>query len=417
MGKDNKALIDTKYISVRGARLHNLKNIDVDIPRHKFTVITGVSGSGKSSLAFDTVYAEGQRRFVESLSSYARQFLERMHKPDADSVTGIPPAIAIEQNTLQRNPRSTVGTNTEIYDYLRILFGRVGETICYNCGAKVKRDSPESIVDDISDFEEGDKIYILFPITDVSETLKQSLDNFREKGFFRIVKKNSFELIDLETDDFDYKDKPEDIYILADRLIYRKDEENITRLTDSVELAYNTGAERVAIANLNRDKFYHFSGEFECSKCDIIYEEPDPKLFSFNNPHGACPKCQGFGRTIGIDEDLVISDRSKSIRMNAIGPFKGETMSKYLRMLIRIAPDHGIDIDAPISELTDEQWKIIWDGTKGFPGINGFFAMLEEKSYKMHYRVMLSRYPRLHYMQSLRRLQVADISKAGIRFW
>lgn len=392
MGKENIVKSENKFISVRGARLHNLKNVDVDIPRHKFTVITGVSGSGKSSLAFDTIYAEGQRRFVESLSSYARQFLERMHKPDADSVTGIPPAIAIEQNTLQRNPRSTVGTNTEIYDYLRILFGRVGETICYSCGEKVKRDSPESIVDDISKFDDGDKIFILFPIADTTETLKNSLDNYREKGFFRIVKKNSFELTDLETDDYDYRDKPEDIYILADRLIYRKDEENITRLTDSVELAFNNGSERVAIANLSMGKFFYFSGGYECSNCDIIYEEPDPKLFSFNNPHGACPKCQGFGRTIGIDEDMVIPDRSKSIRMNAIGPFKGETMSKYLRMLIRIAPDHGIDIDAPISELSDEQWKIIWDGTKGFPGINGFFAMLEEKSYKMHYRVMLSRY-------------------------
>lgn len=385
---------NVKYISIRGARLHNLKNVSADIPRNKFTVITGVSGSGKSSLAFDTLYAEGQRRFVESLSSYARQFLERMHKPDADSITGIPPAIAIQQNVYSRNPRSTVGTTTEIYDYIRVLYGRIGETICYQCGKKVRKDTPTSVLDELMTHEDGTKLYILFPITENLKEGEQELSILKEEGFFRIVNSQTFDVIDLnDATGFDLHELTKTQYFaLADRLVLRRDADSITRITDSLELAFGKGKGRIAVGILDSKELIRYSSIYECAQDQIVYEEPDPKLFSFNNPQGACPKCQGFGRTIGIDEDLVFPDRSRSISKNAIHPYKGETMSKYQRALIKIAPKFGIDVDAPISELTDEQMKIIWEGYGAYPGLDDFFKMLEEKSYKMHYRVMLSRY-------------------------
>lgn len=384
---DNK-----KYIKVRGAKLHNLKNVDVDIPRNKITVISGVSGSGKSTLAFDTIYAEGQRRFVESLSSYARQFLERMHKPDCDSITGIPPAIAIQQNVHTRNPRSTVGTTTEIYDYLRLLFGRIGKTICYNCGNLVKRDTPQSIVSELLSYNEGDRIYIAFPFPENIRDMRTYSELYKEAGYFRLIDTKTYSVY--ESDDVkSYKSiNIETTAVLVDRLVLNHNEESKTRLTDSVEASFNMSQGKCIVINSTTKENKLFSNVFECTPCGIVYEEPDPKLFAFNNPHGACPKCQGFGRTIGIDESLVIPDPSKSIRQGAIHPFKGEAMSIYQRDLIRIAPKHKIDIDEPLFNLSDEQMRVIWEGDGSFEGINGFFETLEQGKHKMHYRIISSRY-------------------------
>ncbi|MFP4370438.1 MAG: excinuclease ABC subunit UvrA [Candidatus Kapaibacterium sp.] len=381
-----------KFISVKGAKLHNLKNIDVDIPRNKFTVITGVSGSGKSSLAFDTIYAEGQRRFVESLSAYARQFLERMAKPDVDSITGLPPAIAIEQRVPNKNPRSTVGTTTEIYDYLRILYGRIGTTICRECGAIVRKDTPDSAAKEIAKYPEATKLYLLFPLSEQATSLKNELSEFRKRGYFRIIKKDCNDIIDIEQDEIPDNLRPDDIYVVADRIALRYDEESMSRLTDSLENAFRAGSGRAAVRILDEGSTRKFSTIFECSECEIVYSEPEPKLFSFNNPFGACPHCQGFGRTVGIDEELVIPDRSRSIKQNAIMPFKTQTHSKHLEALLKIAPKYGINPDEPIDNLTDDQMKIVWDGVEKYIGINGFFSMLEEKNYKLHYRVLLSKY-------------------------
>jgi len=391
--KTQKGIKDkAKIISVRGARLHNLKNVDADIPRNKLTVITGVSGSGKSSLAFDTIYAEGQRRFVESLSSYARQFLERMHKPDCDSISGIPPAIAIQQNVQSRNPRSTVGTTTEIYDYLRMLYGRIGKTICYGCGRDVVKDTPQMIVESVMNFEEGSRVYIAFPFPESARDIKNYIELYKEAGYFR--------LINLEDNTIVESDRPEvkkdldalNSAVLVDRIVFKNNDDIKTRLTDSIEASFKMANGRCFIINTSTNETFKYTSNYECSYCGIVYEEPDPKIFSFNNPHGACPKCQGFGRTIGIDESLVIPDYSKSIRQGAIHPFKGETMSKYQRDLFRIAPKFNIDLDTPIFNLTEEQMNVLWEGSGDYEGINGFFTMLEESTHKMHYRILLSRY-------------------------
>ena len=381
-----------KYISVRGARLHNLKGVDVDIPRNKLTVVSGVSGSGKSTLAFDTIYAEGQRRFVESLSSYARQFLERMHKPDADSITGIPPAIAIQQNVHTRNPRSTVGTTTEIYDYLRLLYGRVGKTICYHCEKEVRRDTPQYVVDEILKFNEGERFYIAFPFPESARDIRQYLDLYKEAGYFRYINFDTFDVVN--ADDKNIHNVIDNIIgaVVVDRLVFSNTDELRTRLTDSVEAAFKMSSGKCILLNTSTREILHFSTAYECSDCKIVYEEPDPKLFSFNNPHGACPKCQGFGRTIGIDENLVIPDMSKSIRQGAIHPFKGDVMSKYQRELIRIAQQCSIDLDEPYYNLSEKQKNIIWKGYEDFEGLDGFFEMLEEGVHKMQYRIMLSRY-------------------------
>ncbi|MFH1049496.1 MAG: excinuclease ABC subunit UvrA [bacterium] len=389
MNKDNN--IKKKYIAVRGARLHNLKNIDVNIPHNKLTVITGVSGSGKSTLAFDTIYAEGQRRFVESLSAYARQFLERMAKPDVDSVTGIPPAIAIEQKPASRNPRSTVGTTTEIYDYLRLLFGRIGNTFCKDCGQLVKRDNPTSVVEELLKYNDDDTIYILFPFSQHSE-ISEEIDKFKGMGFFRLLDKNTNELINLEEVSDLKKIKKENHLILADRFKLQNDKESITRITDSIELSFRAGEGRIEIRNITTGENKKFSKEFECTHCDIPYFEPEPRLFAFNNPYGACPHCQGFGRTMGIDEELVIPDKTRSISRGAIHPFNTETNAKHLRALIKVAAKYSIPVNEPISSLTKSQLDIIWDGTKDYIGINGFFKYLEDNSYKMHYRILMSRY-------------------------
>lgn len=382
-----------KYISIRKARLHNLKNIDIDIPRNTFTVITGVSGSGKSSLAFDTIYAEGQRRFVESLSSYARQFLERMHKPDADSISGIPPAVAIGQNKLQKNPRSTVGTTTEIYDYLRVLYGRIGKVICHKCGKEVKKDTPENITLELYDlWDTGDKLFILFPLFGNSTEMEIELVRLREEGFYRLVDKKTFEIIDIENDGLPPRNKLKNMLILVDRLILKDTDEIKSRITDSLEQSFNFGDRKLAVYNLTINEIKFFSNIFECAECGIVYDEPEPRLFSFNNPHGACPNCQGFGMTTGIDDALVFPDLSKSINNDAIYPFRGEVFSKYKRQLIRIASFLNLNVNKPISKFTEEEYAILWNGAKGYLGLDKFFEMLENDKHKMHYRILLSKY-------------------------
>lgn len=382
----------SKNISIKGARLHNLKNISVDIPRNRLTVVTGVSGSGKSSLAFDTLYAEGQRRFVESLSSYARQFLERMHKPEVDSISGLPPAIAIEQHTPQKNPRSTVGTTTEIYDYLRLLYGRIGTTFCRLSGLEVKKDTPQSVVEALLALEEGTKLYVLFALPDNAKDKASELEKLVDLGFYRLYFETKDEIAEIDKGSIDKKLMKENFLILSDRLIVRHDEETKSRLTDSIESAMKNGGGRIEVRNLSGGQVMKFSSLYECNVSGRQYVEPEPKLFAFNTPFGACPNCQGFGRSIGIDEDLVIPDRSVSIRRGAIAPFKGEQHSLYLEDLIDIAEEYGIPLDIPIGQLTKKQADIIWNGAGSYAGINGFFKMIEEKSYKVQHRVLMSRY-------------------------
>lgn len=381
-----------KAIKVRSARINNLKGVSIDIPRNSLTVVTGVSGSGKSSLAFDTIYAEGQRRFVESLSAYARQFLERMNKPDVDSITGLPPAIAIEQRPPSKNPRSTVGTTTEIYDYLRLLFGRIGRTYCKSCGNPVEKDSTASVMKRLKKLGEGAKLYILFQMSPRITNIREELEKFRRKGFFRVVLEDSDKIIDLENEKLQAGVFADDIYILADRLVYREDEDTLARLADSVETAFQYGEGRMTVRHLNEQKTYKFSEHYECAACETIYMQPEPRLFSFNNPYGACPNCQGFGRTVGIDDELVFPDKALSLKKNAIHPFKSQGFSQHQRALLKIAPKYNIPVDKPVYSLTEEQMKIVREGKDDYIGVNGFFRMLEEKSYKIHYRVLLSRY-------------------------
>ncbi len=381
-----------RYISIRGASQHNLKNVDVDIPHNKLTVVTGLSGSGKSTLAFDTLYAEGQRRFVESLSAYARQFLERMEKPDVESISGLPPAVAIEQRKQGRNPRSTVGTVTEVYDYLRLLYGRIGVTRCRSCDKIVKKDSADSVVKRLTALKEGTKIYILAPLSRQTRYIAREFKKFKEAGYFRFVKEGSTEIHKFEDIDV-YRDAlPEEIFILIDRLVISKDEETVTRLTDSIEQAFVAGESRLRVVLLDSGRTLNFSKRYECADCDILYVEPEPRLFSFNNPFGACPVCQGFGRTIGIDEDLVIPDKSKSLGKGAVVPFRTPRFSEYQIALVKEAEKNGIPLDIPYLSLTDEQKAFVFEGHGDYPGINGFFQMLEDNNYKMHYRVLISRY-------------------------
>ena len=378
-------------IIIRGARVHNLKNVNLTLPRNKLIVFTGVSGSGKSSLAFDTIYAEGQRRYVESLSSYARQFLERMEKPDVDSIQGISPAIAIEQKTTSRNPRSTVATSTEIYDYLRLLFGRIGQTYCRVCGKLVNRDTVTTAVDRIQQEPDGSKVYVMFPMHEhAGRTMKEEIHVLKERGFFRLVVDG--ELIDLNEQIFKTKSK-KNIHILVDRLIVRRnDKENATRLADSVQTAFEEGSGYAHVYILEKKQLLRFSLHFECIDDGIRYEDPEPRLFSFNNPVGACPTCQGFGRIIGIDMDLVVPDPSKTIRQGAILPWTFPRWRENLFDLVRVEKEAHVPLDVPFNELTKEQLAVVMNGCKGFDGINKYFKYIERKSYKLHYRVFLSRF-------------------------
>lgn len=377
---------------IKGARVHNLKNISVEIPRNKFIIITGVSGSGKSSLAFDTIYAEGQRRYVESLSAYARQFLERMDKPDVDVIQGMSPAIAIEQKTNTRNPRSTVATTTEIYDYLRLLFARVGKTYCTLCGREIKKDSVQSVVERMTQEPDGAKFYIMFPLrVHEGKSAAQEIETIKQRGFFRFVVND--EVIDTNETSLKPKSKS-DIKILVDRFIYRAgDTSSLNRLADSIQTAFVEGEGYCSVYVLDTKETLNFSQHFECPVDKIRYEEPEPHLFSFNSPIGACKKCQGFGRSVGLDMDAVVPDAGLTLKEGAIQPWRTPRFMNNLRDLARIAHLAGVPMNVPFKNLTPEQLNIVMNGYgNDFDGINGFFKMVERKAYKIQYRVLLSRY-------------------------
>jgi excinuclease ABC subunit A len=421
-GKGGAAVMaDADEIRVRGARVHNLKNIDFTIPHNAITVMTGVSGSGKSSLAFDTLYAEGQRRYIESLSAYARQFLERIEKPDVDEVTGIAPAISIRQKNSTRNPRSTVATATEIYDYLRLLFARIGHTYCLNDGEEVRRDTVDEIAARVMALPEGRRFYVLYELKPGSDTssgnsgaaktgvaaarakkkpaqelIRESLLSLRKRGFNRLYQGGRvFEFsTPEELLDVDFA-KP--VYVLVDRLATGP--EVRPRLVDSVEIAYREGRgeailEFVPETEGAAPERLIFNERFTCKKCLTEYQEPEPRLFSFNNPYGACPRCQGFGNTVDFDLDRVIPDKSKSLADGAIEPW---TKPRYRPLAVemkKFARAKGIPVDVPFRELTTAQRSAILDGDKreGYEGVKGFFGWLERKKYKLHVRVFLSRY-------------------------
>ena len=380
---------ENNYISIKGARVNNLKNIDVDIPRNKLVVITGLSGSGKSSLAFDTLYAEGQRRYVESLSSYARQFLGRMSKPECDFIKGIPPAIAIEQKVNSRNPRSTVGTSTEIYEYLRLLYSRVGRTYSPVSGQEVKKHSTEDIINCMLSHPEGTRYTVLTPIhLREDRSLQQQLEIDLKQGFNRIEVNGEMKRID------EYKPVAGDeVYLLVDRMAVADTKDAISRLTDSAETAMYEGDGTCMLRFYLPDgttQLFSFSTKFEAD--GITFEEPNDQMFSFNSPIGACPTCEGFGKVIGIDEHLVVPDSSLSVYEGAIVCWRGEKMGEWKEELIHNAEKFDFPIFTPYYELTDKQRRLLWEGNQYFHGINDFFKMLEENQYKIQYRVMLARY-------------------------
>ncbi|GAL67022.1 excinuclease ABC subunit UvrA [Jejuia pallidilutea] len=374
-------------IIIKGAKLHNLKNIDVVIPRNKLVVITGLSGSGKSSLAFDTLYAEGQRRYVESLSSYARQFLGRLNKPKVDYIKGIAPAIAIEQKVNSTNPRSTVGTTTEIYDYLKLLFARIGKTYSPISGEEVKKNTVNDVLNHIMSFQERDKLLLLAPIyLEEGRTMADKLKTLQQQGYARVKVNNEVVRID------DIKTAPEQetVLLVVDRIIVKHEEDFKNRLADAIQTAFFEGKGECIVENLNDSKQHTFSNKFELDGMSFL--EPNVHLFSFNNPYGACPKCEGYGDIIGIDEDLVIPNTGLSVYENAIFPWRGDSMSWYKEQLVNKSHKFNFPIHKPYFELSAEQKQLIWDGNQYFEGLNSFFAELEAKAYKIQNRVMLSRY-------------------------
>lgn len=385
---------ESNSISIKGAKVNNLKNIDVDIPRNKLVVITGLSGSGKSSLAFDTLYAEGQRRYVESLSSYARQFLGRMSKPECDFIKGIPPAIAIEQKVNSRNPRSTVGTSTEIYEYLRLLYARVGKTYSPVSGQLVKKHSIEDIVNCMLSFPKGTKYTVLSPIMPrEGRTLTEQLEMDFKQGFTRMEVNREIMRIEDFLKETPADDKKQNIYLLVDRMTVDDSKDSISRLTDSAETAMYEGDGACLLRFYCADgstQLFSFSTKFEAD--GIKFEEPNDQMFSFNSPIGACPECEGFGRVIGIDEHLVVPNRALSVYDGAVLCWRGEKMGEWLKEFLREAPAHDFPIFAPYYELTQEQKDYLWHGPREKVCIDSFFKMLEENQYKIQYRVMLARY-------------------------
>ena len=381
-----------KSIEIKGARVNNLKNIDLSLPLNSFTVITGVSGSGKSSLAFDTIYAEGQRRYVESLSSYARQFLGRLAKPECDYIKGLPPAIAIEQKVNTRNPRSTVGTSTEIYDYLRILFARIGHTYSPISNLEVKKHTIEDIVSMMYSYPEGTRMAVLIDINiPADRTLRQQLEIYLKQGYSRIEQNGSF----LEIEDI-LANKADDIShnfrLLIDRLAVSYNKDEISRLTDSVETAYYEGHEECIIKVWGNDGIHEHMFSKKFSADGIDFREPNDLMFNFNNPYGACPTCEGFGKILGISEDLVIPDKTLSVYQDAVCCWKGEKMSEWKKHLIHLAPHFNFPIHTPYAELTSSQRNFLWNGNSSWEGINGFFKWVDENQYKIQYRVLKARY-------------------------
>ena len=381
------ATVDPKEnIIIKGAKLHNLKNIDVVIPRNKLVVITGLSGSGKSSLAFDTLYAEGQRRYVESLSSYARQFLGKLDKPKVDYIKGIAPAIAIEQKVNSTNPRSTVGTTTEVYDYLKLLYARIGKTYSPVSGQEVKKHTVSDVIDYVRSFEEGSKLLLLSPVVipEDRDPLK-SLELLSKQGYARIKYQGEVRRIDDSI-----KDMGREFFLVVDRIVKKDDTDFYNRLANAVDTAYFEGKGECIIEELANGKLTHFSNKFELDGMQFL--EPNVHLFSFNNPYGACPKCEGYGDVIGIDEDLVIPNTALSVFENAVFPWRGESMSWYRDQLVNSAYKFDFPIHKPWYQLSEEQRRLVWNGNQYFMGISAFFRKLEEKSYKIQNRVMLSRY-------------------------
>ena len=377
----------SKEILIKGAKLHNLKDITVGIPRNQLVVITGLSGSGKSSLAFDTLYAEGQRRYVESLSSYARQFLGRLDKPKVDNIIGIAPAIAIEQKVNTSNPRSTVGTSTEIYDYLKLLFARIGKTYSPISGNEVKKHTVTDVVEAALAYPDGTKLLLLAPISIPKDrTVEQVLKLLLQQGYARILHQG--EVIRLEEDNL--PKKLGKFQLVVDRIVVQHNEDFQHRLADAVETAFFEGKGECMLQEVESEVLKHFSNRFEMD--GITFLEPNVHLFSFNNPYGACPECDGYGDTIGLDEDLIIPNTGLSVYENAIYPWRGETMSWFRDQLVNNAYKFDFPIHKPWYELSAEQRQLVWDGNKYFTGLTGFFKELEEKSYKIQNRVLLARY-------------------------
>lgn len=375
-------------IQIRGARVHNLKNIDIDLPRNKLIVITGVSGSGKSSLAFDTLYAEGQRRFVESLSAYARQFLERIDRPDVDEIRGISPAVAIEQKNPTRNSRSTVATATEIHDYLRLLYARVGRTVCPQCGDEVKKDQVADAVDRIFELPAGARLHIVFPLSGTSaDDRALELSDLRSRGFYRLfVDDHVVNVDDLQPSDLK---KRQALYILVDRLTVQPKSKG--RLADSLDTALKEGCGKVVVFVEHAEPL-RFSQAFECSKCGVSFIQPQPRLFSFNNPFGACATCNGFGEVIELDLGRVVPDAGRSLLDGAVAPWNTPKRRGIFSKMLDVANKHDIDVRKPWRDLPQEHKNIIIEGERPFPGIHGFFKKLERKKYKIGVRVLLSRY-------------------------
>lgn len=376
-----------EQILIKGAKLHNLKNISVAIPKGKLVVVTGLSGSGKSTLAFDTLYAEGQRRYVESLSSYARQFLGRLDKPKVDFIENISPAIAIEQKVNTSNPRSTVGTSTEVYDYLKLLFARVGHTFSPISGREVKKDTVSDVVDFILSFPDEQKLLLLSPIVpSTGRTCEQTLRLLEEQGYARIKYQGKVERLS----DLDFKKVKGDFSLVVERIVVDHEEETAQRLADSVSPAFFEGKGVCFVEDLTTGEAHHFSNQFEAD--GITFLEPNVHLFSFNNPYGACPVCEGYGDTIGLDETLIVPNTSLSVYDNAIYPWRGETMSWFRDQLVNNAYKFDFPIHRPWYELTEAQKQLVWDGNQYFTGLTTFFQELEEKNYKIQNRVMLARY-------------------------
>jgi excinuclease ABC subunit A len=376
-----------KKITVKGAREHNLKNLSFELPRNKLIVFTGVSGSGKSSLVFDTIYAEGQRRYVESLSSYARQFLERMNKPEVDLIQGISPAVAIEQKTGSRNTRSTVGTTTEVYDYLRLLFARIGKTICFECGKIVTRASTGTVSDWLESDGNGRKFYLTFPIHEhKGKSIKEEIELLKKRGFFRLYFNKK--MVDLNEETL-YPDSKTKVRVVVERFKVKKGEVR-ERLADAIEVTFKEGENRLILIDADSGEEEEFNKYYEC--CGIRYEEPEPRFFSFNNPFGACPVCQGFSKTIGIDMNLVVPNPNLSIVDGAIAPFRSIKFNIHYRDLISNAKKVLLPINIPFKELTEEQVVLVQKGFGTYMGIDRFFEQLESKTYKMHIRVLLSKY-------------------------
>ncbi len=384
--------MENKKISIKGARVNNLKNIDLELPLGKFIVMTGLSGSGKSSLAFDTLYAEGQRRYVESLSSYARQFLGRMSKPECDYIKGLPPAIAIEQKVNTRNPRSTVGTATEIYDYLRMLFARIGHTYSPVSGTEVRKHTIEDIVKTALSYPEGTRMAVLADINvPVGRTFAQQLDIYLKEGYTRLEKDGEF--LDI-TDLLEQADKlhPDDYKLLIDRLSVSSDKDEISRFTDSLETAWFEGGHKAVIKLWGKDGVHTHSFSRQFVADGMEFREPSDLMFNFNNPYGACPTCEGFGKVMGISEDLVIPDKTLSVYQNCVRCWSGDKMSEWKKQFIHLAPRYNFPVHVPYKDLTEAQKDFLWHGNSMWEGIDGFFKWLDKNQDRIQYRVLKARY-------------------------